>query len=483
MYTGLGNEKQTIIDAAKPGMITITTPALGRNTDIHYDKSVGMNVIETFVASAREDRQKAGRTGRQGSTGNVYYSLNQNDLGEKTIDQVRDELERKAETARQFNEELYDVLGDLQRRIGSADKAFFREQWSKFSAQVESKYRTEKQDGTYNRDQFLQDVVNQFNALSNKPVTAEPVTADLLKQTIDKRHNIVRNEVQGKKNVALGDCMSADIIAYYFVRPENTIDSDGDTIRNEVKEKLTKLFAAVNTKSYVALNNEYIAYLNMGSESRAVIKEAHQAFLSDYLDAQVSQSKNTPFYKRWLGFEGHLNKVVGDFNYLLLFKAMVDFCGEDIKDDDIKIKASIVTLLEEYKQYSWFVSTSKRNSATALIEAIKGKNNIDDIVGLLSTTIIDVMKKDREINTNSFWRKIKPVNASGDSRLQNTLDRALRLASVMTSKSIKTELVKDITEVSKGSDPANAKVTTKSLESVLEHNRLQEPVPGMKGRG
>jgi hypothetical protein len=76
MFTGLGNEKQTIIDAAKPGMITITTPALGRNTDIHYDKSVGMNVIQTFVASAREDRQKAGRTGRQGSKGNVYYSLN-----------------------------------------------------------------------------------------------------------------------------------------------------------------------------------------------------------------------------------------------------------------------------------------------------------------------------------------------------------------------------------------------------------------------
>lgn len=91
------------------------------------------------------------------------------------------------------------------------------------------------------------------------------------------------------------------------------------------------------------------------------------------------------------------------------------------------------------------------------------------------------MKTDREINQSSFWQKIKPVNASGDSRLQNTLDRALRLASVMTSKSIKPELIQKITHECSNSDPANAKVT-KSLESALKHNRLNQPVGGMKGR-
>lgn len=474
LYTGLGNEEQTIHDAAQSGMITITTPALGRNTDIHYDKSVGMNVIETFVASAREDRQKAGRTGRQGSTGNVYYSLNQTDLGEKTIDEVRALLEEKAETERQFNEELYDVLGGLLRHVGFADKAFFKEQWSEFSEQVESKYRTKKLDETYNRDQFLQDIVAQFNALSNKPVSVEQ-----LKKSLDQQHEIKEKEALDKKNVALTDCISPDIIAYHFVTP-TTSDNVAVYRKDDVIAKLATLFAAVKTTSYVTLNNDYIAYLNMGGASKAVIKDAHQAFLSDYLDAQVSQSKNTPFYKRWLGFEGHLNKVVGDSNYLLLFKAMVDVRGEDTMNVDIN--ASIVTLLEEYTQYSWFVSTSKRNAANALIEQIKKAKTIDQIVDLLSTGIIDVMKKDREINQNSFWRKIKPVNASGDSRLQNTLDRALRLTSVMTSKSIKTELIQQITDERKTTDPANAKVATKSLESALEHNRLNKPVGGMKGR-
>jgi hypothetical protein len=212
----------------------------------------------------------------------------------------------------------------------------------------------------------------------------------------------------------------------------------------------------------------------------AVIREAHQAFLLDYLNAQVSQSKNTPFYKRWLGFEGHLNKVVGDFNYLLLFKAMVDVRSEDTMDVDIK--TSIVTLLEEYKQYSWFVSTSKRNAANGLIQEINTKTTTDEIVNVLSTGIISVMKNDCELNQHSFWRKIKPVNSSGDSRLQNTLGRALRLASVITSKSINPKLIKDITEVRNKSDPANAKVTTKILESALEHNCVQNPVPGMEGR-
>jgi hypothetical protein len=159
---------------------------------------------------------------------------------------------------------------------------------------------------------------------------------------------------------------------------------------------------------------------------------------------------------------------------------MVDVRGEDTMNVDIK--ASIVTLLKEYTQYSWFVSTSKRNAANALIEQIQTAETIDKIVDSLSTGIIDVMRKDCEINQNSFWRKIKLVNASGNSRLQNTLDRALKLASVMTSKSIKTELIQQITHEHKKFDPANAKVATKILASALEHNRLNKSVGGMKGR-
>ena len=474
LYTGLGNEEQTIHDAAQSGMITITTPALGRNTDIHYDKSVGMNVIETFVASAREDRQKAGRTGRQGSVGNVYYSLNQTDLGERTIDEVRALLEEKAETERLFNEELYDILGGLLRHIGVANKAFFKEQWSEFSEQIESKYRAEKLDETYHRDQFLQDLVLQFNALSQKPVSVER-----LKKMIEEDHKIKEKQARDKKNVALADCISPEIISYHFVHPTAS-DKVALYLKDDVKAKLVTLFSAIHTKQYATLNNDYIAYLNRGGASKTVIKEAHQEFLSDYLNTQVSQSKNVPFYKRWLGFEGHLNNVVGDSNYLLLFKAMVDVQGDDTMNIDIK--ASIVTLLEEYTEYSWFISRVKRNAANALIKQIKTAETIDQMVGLLSMGMIDVMKGDRETNQNSFWRKIKPVNVLGDSRLQNTLDRALRLATVMTSKNIDEQLIQQFDHESKHADAANAKVAKKNIESALQHNRLNQSVGGMKGR-
>lgn len=120
LYTGLGNEEQAIHNAAQAGMITITTPALGRNTDIHYDKSVGMDVIETFVASAREDRQKAGRTGRQGSKGNVYYSLNQDDLGNKTIPEVRAPKLASVVSQEKIDERLVD---ELAKNITESDKA------------------------------------------------------------------------------------------------------------------------------------------------------------------------------------------------------------------------------------------------------------------------------------------------------------------------------------------------------------------------
>lgn len=472
LYTGLGHEEQIIRDAAQSGMITITTPALGRNTDIDYDKSVGMDVIITFVASARVDRQMGGRTGRQGSKGHVIHMLNQADLGKKTIDEVRAQLDEKAEIERQFNEELYDTLGGLLRHLGKADKAFFKEHWSEFSEQVESRYRTEKQDGTYRRDQFLQDIVAKFNALTSKQVLV-----DELKQTMHQHHEINEKDALDKKNVVLADCISPDIMAYHFVNPTMQ-DNVAVYLKDDVKAKLTTLFAAVNTPSYVTLNNDYIAYLNRSGASKAVIKEAHQAFLSDYLNAQVSQSKNTPFYKRWLGFEGHLNKVVGDSNYLLLFKAMVDVRLDDTMDVDIN--ASIVTLLEEYTQYSWFVSASKRDAANTLIEQIKTAKTIDQIVDLLSMGIIDVMKKDCDLNRNSFWRNIKPANALGDSRLQNTLNNALRLASIMKSKSIETALIQEITKARDTSDPANAKVATKSLESMSKHNRLNEPSGGMK---
>ena len=476
LYTGLGNEEQTIQAAAQSAMITVTTPALGRNTDIHYDKSLGMTVIQTFVASARDDCQKVGRTGRQGSKGNVFYSLNQCDLGDKTIEELRARLEEKAETERLFNEELYNILGRLLQHVGQANKAFFKEQWSEFSEQLELKYRSKKSYETYHRDEFLQDVLLQFNALSDKTLCLEQ-----LKKSIDEAYEIKESETRDQKNIAVADCMSPEIFAYHFVYP---IPSENLSLnfKEEVKVKLLTLFSAVNTKTYSALNNDYIAYLNMSGATKAVIKEAHQEFLFEYLNAQVAESRNTPFYKRWLGFEGHLNKVVGDSNYLLLFKAMVNVGGEDTMNIDIR--SSVVTMLEEYIQYSWFISATKRATAIALINKIKTADTIDDIVDSLSNGIIEVMRKDFEINQHSFWRTIKPVNVYGDSRLQNTLDRSLRLASTIAAKNIDDKLIVEISEICQGNDndTGNAKVALKSRESAEKHNLLNKSVGGMKGR-
>lgn len=474
LHTGQENENQTKQNAVQLGMITITTAALGRNTDFYYGKKQRFDVIDTIVSSLREERQRAGRTGRQGAPGNVYYILNQDDLGKRSIQEVREALEKKAEMERQFNEALYDILGALLQQIGNADKAFFKSRWSAFSQHVESTYRTEKLDGTYDPKEFLERIVTAFNQISPRKISVQT-----LQKSIDRQHAKQKKEAFNNKAVLLDDCIAPDIMAYHFVNPTKTA-AISTVSKEALITKLDALFAAVNTKDFTALNTDYIAYLNTDAVSLSVIKEAHQEFLSWYLKDQVLKSNHTPFYKRWLGFEGHLNKVVGDSNYLLLFKAMMDV--HDGKTAVVEIKTSIITLLEEYTQYSWFVSPSKRNAANSLITQINGAQDIDEMVSILSKEAIAVLKTDCDINRNSFWRKIKPVNVSGESRLQDTLDRALKLASVMHSKSIQDSHIDGIKNATSTTDKANAKVAKKSIESTLQHNSLYKPIEGMKGR-
>ena len=144
MFLGYGHEEEVIKNAGRPGMSTITTPALGRNTDVPYDKEKGMAVYKTFVSSTRGEAQKDGRTGRQGSYGRVFTFLDEKDLAGLTPEQIRLRLDEQGQKERLFNEELYDLLDPLFNFIRAVPDehfakdtklVFIKTHWARFCDQ------------------------------------------------------------------------------------------------------------------------------------------------------------------------------------------------------------------------------------------------------------------------------------------------------------------------------------------------------------
>jgi len=486
-YMGFGNEEQIIREAALPNKITVTTPALGRNTDILYDKTIGMDVIQTFIGQARQERQRSGRTGRQGSKGEVYFYLNATDFKGKTKAQMQAELDEKSENERRFNEELYNLLGALLVFVDGADKTFYREQWSVFSDQVEQQYRAQQQNNTYQRETFLEEVLVKFNQISERKISKESLVAYKAEAVVE--------DVPCTKEVKLSACIAPELVAYHFMDPAGNIPSPLYS-KALVTEKLEKLFSAVHKKTFATFNNDYLSYLNSGHASMALIREAHQAFLSEYLKKHAADADKQSFISRWFGFNSQLNKLSKDGDYLLLFKTMIDISGQSLSVD--AVLPAIKALLKEYLQTSWFVSREKKKQMQQLITAVGTCHDLPSLVECLSTRKMQVLRSDININKSSFWRrKVKPVNASKTSRFQTTLDSALSLCASLAPGKSDAKFIDELTGVYKETivkpeafslfsvkksvdlfknqmqgvqylDKANAKVIERSLNMALE---------------
>jgi hypothetical protein len=501
LYAGMGNEEKIIQDAAKPSMVTVTTAALGRNTDVLYDKKLGMTVYDGFFDAKRKSKQKSGRTGRQGSPGNIYTILNQQDFPGLTIEQAATQLEKAAEKEREFNEELYNILGYFLKQVDHMPKEFFRREWAGFSDDIESYYRQSKLNRSYQLDHFVQEAMTKFNELSKLSITKDQVL-----EYLHYTHPEMKKQEPYQGRVTMADCTPPDVIAYHFLNSDQGIEVN----KEEVKAKLTAIFVAMSkNKSSYNTNKDYIGYLNAGVATKD-IRAAHEAFLSDFLIEQANVSKNRGFLKRWLGFQGHLNKIVSNENYLLIFKAMSNVRGEKISAQDMAstIKLSITTLLNEYLQNSWFISSDKRQVAKNIIQKVEKGTELGEIVKAIQKIKLTLGERDITVNKDSFWRRhIKPVHAKGYSRLQSTLDRALALTASLTHEKVDATFVGDLTgqlktlvtnpemqslasldtfKVAVGlfqyHDKSNAAVVTKSIETVLKLNARFEDPAGMVGR-
>lgn len=468
LYTGLGSEEDYIKNAGKPGMITITTSALGRNTDIRYDRIQGLRVWHTFIDSIRNMGQKSGRTGRQGSAGEVNLVLNEQELGNKDQNKIQEELDQLVALERSVNEELYNVLGFLLTKVDllaeekfvKGKTAFLRESWSQFSADTEAQFRDTRRDAVFDKEAFIKKTLASFNSIltagSTPPI--DEVTIEDLSQKTEQTHQEKAQYLPHKDEMKLEDCTPPVTIAYHLLQYVDD-DDQADASKAAIKVKLKKLFSRMQNDTFVAKNNDYLTYLVSNPTTQAVVVDAHKEFLLQYLQ---DHSQKLNFVQRWFGCEGKLSKVASNQNYLVMFHAFASIPASHAIELKT-IQDAISTLLEEYVETGWFINAERKTSAMDLKCIIKSAKNLDDVIHYLSQAQVELAKIDIEENKR---RRGKPLHLYGHSRYQTTLNRALNLASSLSGKF-------NVDEVAEGLAPLIAEVTDKSPMTDLTRDELK----------
>lgn len=421
LFTGLEDERQVIDRASEPGMITISTKAIGRNTDIAMVN--GLDIWINFVASEAEIRQMEGRTGRQGAYGNIHHIYNEKDLGGKEVRQLQETLDEIAKTTRTDRQRLYDVLGYFGRIIQEIEpqqnitKQDLLKQWADCRESIEKKYASLK-----DKDSFNGSALGIFKSNFSAYNQVKGINARALEQYVNKKHTVVEGYKPYEEKVKLADCTSPSIIAYNIVG----VQGDKKVNPEAVKNKLKALFAGIKRGVLEKSNIDYLTYLSTSQSNLELLKKVHSEFISDFLREERDHSKNMNFFKRWLGYESSLSKISNDRNYLLMFKALSDTKADKVED----IKASIITLLDDYLATSWF-ARSRKKDVDALKDSLGQATSIKEILELLTASKVKVIEADMRSDKT---RILKRVNYFGNSRFQNTLDAALNLTTALSGE-------------------------------------------------
>ena|GEM_PF-6642188 len=436
LFTGLGDEMAVIERAKAANMLTITTSALGRNTDIHYDYTQGMTVIHTHPDSARRMDQKSGRTGRQGSPGDVHYCFQHSDVGPNGPAGVSRSLEDQAKRERVFQEELYDVMDylyqDVMRLEDAAFKkhsraAFLQGAWGRFSDNMETRYQEMKRHQTWDKTRFIHAVMNDFDVLLAQELNeGYSVPRDLarMETMLSRRFEAASLYPAANHLVTMADCVPAEIMALSFTSPMAN-DVDAESVKIQVRSLLAN-------PNLTQANADYVRYLQNNKPGLACIREAHQAVLGEWMQRESAQSQRLSFLDRWLGKSSNLVAKITDKNWLLMFRALVAMTEQPADGQRVDLldtmKPVVTALLDEYLNTSWFVNSARKAEVATLRQAIANCSSVSELMQALMQSKRQSIQQD--IQATGFFSR---QNRSGNSRLQNSLDTALNLAGALAT--------------------------------------------------
>lgn len=144
------------------------------------------------------------------------FLLNKNDLNGHTPEELRNQMQENARLEREFNEEFYDLMNyffNVVKEIKNEDvnlpvptvKSFIQTKWSSFIRESEIAYRESKLDETYQRADFVNDLVRKFNLLmasSLKPKAIPALNFTLLNQQKhplpSSNYHVTKRKLQNK---------------------------------------------------------------------------------------------------------------------------------------------------------------------------------------------------------------------------------------------------------------------------------------------
>lgn len=438
LFTGLGDEAAVIEQAQKPNMLTVTTSALRRNTDIHYDYTHGMNVFHTHPDLARRMAQASGRTGRQGSPGDVYCFFQAADDGNANMEVVSEAIEQATRQERYFNEELYDLIDLLYQKVIALDNiaflnhskaSFLQDAWGEFSDSIETRYRELKQGRTYDRHGFISEVLKNFNEMLNRAVKTNQHPLLDQNDIITRLSHTYPIQAQAYPStnhyLVEADCIPAVITAMSFTAHTQN-DIDVETIKYQVR-------ALLSNPDLPSAQANYVAYLQASKPAKALIRDAHETVLGEWMHQAGVHSQSQQFLDRWLGKSSDLVKKIIDKNWLLMFRALVTLTKDTDNAAPIdacnNMKTVITALLDEYIRTSWFVNSARKAEVRRLKEVITHCDSIETVMAALMGSKLQTIQND--IQATGFFSR---QNRSGNSRFQNSIDAMLQLGSTFDSR-------------------------------------------------
>jgi len=425
IYTGGDNEATCVAKAALGGMITVCTAAIGRNTDILYDRSLGMDVTHTSVNSFNLEAQLTGRTGRQGSAGDINFYFNEQELGGKTKEKVQEEIYQNSLKDRAFNEEIYSILGNvltqLEQQITQPNTIdFLNNTWAKLSIKYEKRYKELNLTEQYNREAFIDEIVTELKGYNlNQQEILHAVTHQFQAK---KPYNPYTTAVK------LTDCHPPVELAYALLNKDKAQPSLTAAAKKQIKDKVLELLKDYKNSKQVKYHADYINYLCKTDAAQHEIRAIHQECLKEFLSANTSR----PWYKRWFGCQSLLNKAANSASYLILFRSLlsVPHAVQDKKTELDMAKSAAIALVREY-QSLWFINNERKKMSEKLIQDIAQADHLAALITFLDNYQIQLAKKDSETNKKRCWF---PLHKLGSSRLQDTLSSALNLASSLHDK-------------------------------------------------
>lgn len=486
LFTGSGDEETLIKQAGLPGMITVTTSAIGRNTDVPYDKKYGLDIWHTVISSSRLDTQKSGRTGRQGSKGVISYFLNTEDQGIKSredVQVIRTRLDESGRKEREFHEAYFKITGRLLAQIkdipsrlftGLAKSEFLMKKWATFSNNLEQQYRKLKHRAAFEPRLFAQQAIETLapmiqEAAPQYDVKQLAIAQELLHQKKDPYNPYLQK-------VKIADCIPPLTIAhelFYAQMPSTEVELNEED-KQKIRQELKQLFANPTSHNFMKKHEQFFRFLHTSPANQAAIRAIYQSFLQEFLVKPKG-----------------LNQIANNPHYLCLFRAMASIDKtKPVLEPEI-IKNAIDHLIEEYLQNSWFISREKREAAIELQRSIQASKQIDNVIAELINSQLSIAKMDIQSNQKR-WRS---VNFFGQSRLQSTISRALALAAslgiqiqsdklilgltaqlngIITKNPLSSDKIPSLDEIKhiekapKSKDKSNVRVLAKSISQALE---------------